>query len=157
MERCNTIGILWFLLRDCTEIHLLGSSTWHYLLCRDKAHTIQFTLLALICSIATFQPRFREPFLRPVRAATFGCLAVSFMVPLIHGVYRNGWIIQKQQMGIIWVLVTLVLVNRLSPTNTCVLEKLGSRNKPLDHSPDYEIRQHAFRAQMVSGETYDLS
>lgn len=31
------------------------------------------------------------------------------MVPVFHGIYRNGWLMQKQQMGINWVLITLVL------------------------------------------------
>ena len=32
---------------------------------------IKSSVLAVICSLATFQPRFRDPYLRPVRAATF--------------------------------------------------------------------------------------
>ncbi|KAG4428631.1 hypothetical protein IFR05_015887 [Cadophora sp. M221] len=31
------------------------------------------------------------------------------MAPVLHGIYRNGWHTQNQQMGITWVLVTLVL------------------------------------------------
>lgn len=67
------------------------------------------SVLAVACSIATFQPRFRQPFLRPVRAATFGSLAFLTMLPVLHGVYRNGWKTQNQQMGITWVLITLAL------------------------------------------------
>ena len=31
------------------------------------------------------------------------------MVPVLHGVYKNGWYTQNQQMGITWVLITLAL------------------------------------------------
>ena len=31
------------------------------------------------------------------------------MVPVIHGVYRYGWQVQKQRMGVVWVLLTLAL------------------------------------------------
>jgi len=65
--------------------------------------------LAIACSITTFQPRFREAQLRPARAATFGSLAICTMVPVIHGISRYGWQIQRQRMGIFWVFLTLVL------------------------------------------------
>jgi adiponectin receptor len=75
----------------------------------DEADSEKLSVLAVACSISTFQPRFREPFLRPLRAVTFGSLAFFTMVPVVHGVYENGWEIQKQQMGINWVLGTLFL------------------------------------------------
>ena len=31
------------------------------------------------------------------------------MVPIFHGVYRYGWNVQSQRMGISWVMITLVL------------------------------------------------
>ncbi|KAA8576502.1 hypothetical protein EYC84_006613 [Monilinia fructicola] len=68
-----------------------------------------FSLLAIACSISTFQPHFRDPYLRPVRAATFGSLAVFTMVPVIHGAIVYGWQTQNQRMGITWVLITLIL------------------------------------------------
>jgi adiponectin receptor len=70
---------------------------------------IKLSVLAVICSLATFQPRFRNPYLRPVRAATFGSLAIFIMVPVLHGLHKYGWNIQRQRMGVVWVLVTLVL------------------------------------------------
>jgi len=70
---------------------------------------IKSSVLAVICSLATFQPRFRDPYLRPVRAATFGSLAIFTMVPVVHGLHKYGWDIQRQRMGVVWVLVTLVL------------------------------------------------
>lgn len=69
----------------------------------------KLSLLAIACSISTFQPHFRDPYLRPVRAATFGSLAVFTMVPVIHGASIYGWQIQDQRMGISWVLATLTL------------------------------------------------
>ncbi|TGO18108.1 hypothetical protein BTUL_0012g00520 [Botrytis tulipae] len=67
------------------------------------------SLLAVACSISTFQPHFRDPFLRPVRAATFGSLAVVTMVPVVHGATVYGWQVQNQRMGITWVSITLML------------------------------------------------
>ncbi|KAH9221640.1 hemolysin-III related-domain-containing protein [Leptodontidium sp. 2 PMI_412] len=74
-----------------------------------NAYWTMLSILAAICSISTFHSRFQEPFLRPVRAATFGSLGLFTMVPVLHGVYRNGWYTQNQQMGITWVLITLAL------------------------------------------------
>jgi adiponectin receptor len=31
------------------------------------------------------------------------------MVPVLHGLHKYGWDIQRQRMGVVWVLVTLVL------------------------------------------------
>jgi len=62
-----------------------------------------------MCSKTTFRPHFRQPFLRPVRAATFGSLALCTLMPIIHGVYVYGWQLQNQRMGISWVLLTLFL------------------------------------------------
>ncbi|KAF5878518.1 putative hemolysin-iii channel protein [Botrytis fragariae] len=70
---------------------------------------IVLSLLAVVCSVSTFQPHFRDPFLRPVRAATFGSLAVVTMVPVVHGATVYGWQVQNQRMGITWVLITLML------------------------------------------------
>ncbi len=67
------------------------------------------SVLAVICSISTFQPRFQDPYMRPVRAATFGSLAIFTMVPVLHGIYKYGWNIQSQRMGVVWVVRTLVL------------------------------------------------
>lgn len=75
----------------------------------SKTNMRKFSLLAIACSISTFQPHFRDPYLRPVRAATFGSLAVFTMVPVIHGAIVYGWQTQNQRMGITWVLITLIL------------------------------------------------
>jgi adiponectin receptor len=69
----------------------------------------KLSFLAVLCSLSTFQPRFRGPYLRPVRAATFGSLAVFTMVPVLHGIHKYGWNIQSQRMGIVWTLITLIL------------------------------------------------
>jgi len=69
----------------------------------------KLSMLAAICSLSTFQPRFRDPYLRPVRAATFGSLGIFTMVPVLHGLYKYGWNTQSQRMGVVWVVQTLVL------------------------------------------------
>ncbi|PMD40096.1 hemolysin-III channel protein-like protein Izh2 [Hyaloscypha variabilis F] len=75
----------------------------------QKAYSILLSVLAVLCSMSTFQPRFRDPYLRPVRAATFGSLAIFTMVPVLHGISKYGWQVQSQRMGVVWVLVTLAL------------------------------------------------
>ncbi|KAK8911391.1 hypothetical protein QC760_000427 [Botrytis cinerea] len=92
------------------------------------------SLLAVACSVSTFQPHFRDPFLRPVRAATFGSLAVVTMVPVVHGATIYGWRVQNQRMGITWVLITLML-NVLGATAYAI--KVRKRTKLLwrDYSP----------------------
>jgi adiponectin receptor len=62
-----------------------------------------------MCSFITFQPRFSDPFLRPLRAATFGSLAFSSIIPMIHGIIKYGWELQSQRMDPKWVLITLCL------------------------------------------------
>ncbi|KAM3070914.1 hypothetical protein ACMFMG_009826 [Clarireedia jacksonii] len=81
--------------------------------CDSASHRIFYwiflSMLAIACSVSTFQPRFRDPYLRPIRAATFGSLALFTMVPVIHGAAKHGWEVQNQRMGITWVLMTLLL------------------------------------------------
>lgn len=67
------------------------------------------SFLALCCSIFTFQPTFNEPHLRPLRAATFGMLALSTFIPVVHGIARYGCERQNQRLALQWVLATLVL------------------------------------------------
>jgi adiponectin receptor len=31
------------------------------------------------------------------------------MDPVVHGIYKYGWDIQSQRMGVVWVVITLVL------------------------------------------------
>jgi adiponectin receptor len=75
----------------------------------DLQISIQLSAFAIACSIVTFQPRFSDPFLRPIRAVTFGSLAFSSIIPVIHGIIKYGWDLQSQRMGLKWVLVTLGL------------------------------------------------
>jgi len=75
----------------------------------QRTYSTLLSVLAVTCSMSTFQPRFCDPYLRPVRAATFGSLAIFTMVPVVHGIYKYGWDIQSQRMGVVWVVITLVL------------------------------------------------
>ncbi|KUJ22473.1 HlyIII-domain-containing protein [Mollisia scopiformis] len=74
-----------------------------------NAYWTLLSVLAVICSISTFQPHFRGPYLRFVRAGTFGSLAIFTMVPVFHGTFKYGWAVQNQQMGVSWVITTLVV------------------------------------------------
>lgn len=80
-------------------------------ICDLKLQVIYWALVsffAIICSIFTFQPRFNEPHLRPLRAATFGSLAMSTFIPVIHGIVVYGYTVQNQRLVLQWVLATLV-------------------------------------------------
>lgn len=66
------------------------------------------SLLALCCSIATFQPQFSNPHLRPLRAATFGCLALSTFIPVFHGLFKYGFEVQQRRIALRWILLTLL-------------------------------------------------
>ncbi|KAE9367450.1 hemolysin-III channel protein-like protein Izh2 [Stipitochalara longipes BDJ] len=80
--------------------------------CDKTLQWVYWSLLsafAILCSIFTFQPRFSDPFLRPLRAATFGSLAFLSIIPMIHGIIKYGWALQSQRMDLKWVLVTLGL------------------------------------------------
>ena len=71
--------------------------------------SIQLSVFAIICSTVTFQPRFSDPFLRPLRATTFGSLAFSSIIPMVHGIIKYGWTLQSRRMGLNWILITLGL------------------------------------------------
>lgn len=106
----------------------------------EKANSRKLSLLAVACSVSTFQPHFRDPFLRPVRAATFGSLAVVTMVPVVHGATVYGWQVQNQRMGITWVLITLML-NVLGATAYAIKVRKGIKffeeiTVPCKISPD---------------------
>lgn len=80
--------------------------------CDKKLQLAYWSLLsafAIACSVVTMQPRFSDPFLRPIRAATFGSLAFSSIIPVVHGIIKYGWALQSQRMGLKWVLATLGL------------------------------------------------
>jgi adiponectin receptor len=104
----HSYPLLRFLLRLCLAKSVLGAGKKpKTTLLRVLIEKLSF--LAVLCSLSTFQPRFRDPYLRPVRAATFGSLAIFTMVPVLHGIHKYGWNIQSQRMGIVWTLITLVL------------------------------------------------
>lgn len=79
--------------------------------CSRKLRIVYWTLtsfLATCCSIVTFLPKFSQPHLRPLRAATFGSLALSTFIPVVHGFIDYGRT-QYYRIGFPWVIATLVL------------------------------------------------
>lgn len=73
---------------------------------------MQISLLATLCSIATFEPRFRTPAFRTYRAAMYASLGLSGLVPVAHGIMLHGLKEQRCRMGLDWLLLT-ALVNLL--------------------------------------------
>jgi adiponectin receptor len=85
---------------------------YYSFICDPQIQLIHWTLttvLALCCSIATFQPRFSEPHLRPLRAGTFSSLALSTFIPVFHGIIKYGYLAQRERICLSWVLLTLAL------------------------------------------------
>ncbi|KAK4446570.1 hemolysin-III related-domain-containing protein [Podospora aff. communis PSN243] len=72
------------------------------------AYWFMTTSLALLCSVITFKPQFSDPHLRPFRAATFGCLALSTFIPVSHGLVKYGYETHSQRIGLRWILLTLL-------------------------------------------------
>ncbi|KAK0725143.1 hemolysin-III related-domain-containing protein [Lasiosphaeris hirsuta] len=66
------------------------------------------SFLALCCSIFTFQPHFSDPHLRPLRTATFGSLALSTFIPVVHGLVKYDFALQYQRIALPWILLTLL-------------------------------------------------
>ncbi|CAJ2507119.1 Uu.00g083050.m01.CDS01 [Anthostomella pinea] len=67
------------------------------------------TLLAALCSLATFHPSIGGPHLGHVRAIIFGAFGFgSFIVPIVHGVLRFGLAEQRRRMGLGWIALTAV-------------------------------------------------
>lgn len=75
----------------------------------QKTYWCLTTTFALLCSVVTFQPRFSDPHLRPLRAATFGSLAMTTFIPVVHGGVRYGWELQAERIALRWIVATLVL------------------------------------------------
>ncbi|KAF8866411.1 putative membrane protein [Acephala macrosclerotiorum] len=74
-----------------------------------NAYWTLLSVLAVICSISTFQPHFCGSCVSFIRAGTFGSLGIFTMLPVAHGTLRYGWHVQNQQMGVTWVIITLVV------------------------------------------------
>ncbi|KAI1505730.1 hemolysin-III channel protein-like protein Izh2 [Biscogniauxia marginata] len=68
---------------------------------------ITTTVLAVLCSVATFHPSIGGPHLGHVRAVLFGAFGFgSFLVPITHGVLKFGLVEQSQQIGLNWIGLT---------------------------------------------------
>lgn len=84
----------------------------YYAFCAPHLQTTYWcltTTFALLCSVVTFQPRFSDPHLRPLRAATFGSLAMTTFIPVVHGLVKYGWATQSERIALRWIVTTLVL------------------------------------------------
>ena len=62
----------------------------------------KISILALSCTVATLNPRFRKPTLRPYRAAMYSGLGLSAIIFITHGIANFGWTIQSQRMSLGW-------------------------------------------------------
>jgi len=86
-------------------------------------HWSLITFLGVCCSVCTFQPRFSDPHLRPLRAATFGSFALSTFIPVIHGLLKYGYETHRQRISLRYILLTL-LFNSIGAT--AYATKVGS-------------------------------
>ncbi|KAB8302619.1 hypothetical protein EYC80_005989 [Monilinia laxa] len=110
------------------------------------------SLSAIACSISTFQPRFRDPYLRPVRAATFGSLAVFTMVPVIHGAIVYGWRTQNQPYAMKRMSIPLFGYRQNQPRHDMIAFFTVHDIQGLHFGPDFRPRSLCF---MKSRDFYD--
>lgn len=66
---------------------------------------MQVSVLAIICTILTLNPRFRTPAWRAFRSAMYSGLGLSFLVPIIHGLVKFGLKTQMWRMSLDWMLL----------------------------------------------------
>lgn len=66
------------------------------------------TVLAALCSLATFHPNIGGPRLGHARAVLFAAFgAGSFLVPIVHGVWTYGWAETSRRVGLPWIGLTV--------------------------------------------------
>ncbi|KAK7994934.1 hypothetical protein PG990_013707 [Apiospora arundinis] len=66
------------------------------------------TVLAALCSLATFHPNIGGPRLGHARAVLFAAFgAGSFLVPIAHGVWAYGWAEASRRVGLPWIGLTV--------------------------------------------------
>jgi adiponectin receptor len=73
------------------------SDTWLMI-----SYLIQVTILAAACFYITVNPRFRQPKLRPYRAAMYTGLGFSALIFITHGLVIHGWEVQNRRMSLSW-------------------------------------------------------
>ncbi|KAI1335279.1 hemolysin-III channel protein-like protein Izh2 [Xylariaceae sp. FL0016] len=67
------------------------------------------TVLAGLCSLATFHPSIGGPHLGHVRAMLFGAFGFgSFLAPIAHGVLKYGSAEQHERIGLSWIGLTAI-------------------------------------------------
>ncbi|KAK8029658.1 hemolysin-III channel protein-like protein Izh2 [Apiospora rasikravindrae] len=81
-------------------MHISGAAT---------TYGLATTLLAVLCSLATFHPGIGGPRLGPARAVLFAAFGVgSFLVPVGQGALAHGWAEQGRRLGLPWIGVTVL-------------------------------------------------
>ena len=93
-----------------TAIGICGTSTapWYarYYVSKIifKTNVAQATIAGLSCVFFTMQPRFRTPAFRTMRSLSFSLLGLSAFIPVMHGIFINGWEVQNGRMSITYFL-----------------------------------------------------
>lgn len=59
--------------------------------------------------MVTFMPAFHKPATKLLRASTFGGLALSTLLTVIHGLAKHGWASQSQRFPMFAIGLTIVL------------------------------------------------
>ena len=68
----------------------------------QKIYWSNVSILATLCVVATLHPKFRNPTLRPYRAAMYAGLGLSAVVFVVHGILLHGWTVQNRRMSVDW-------------------------------------------------------
>ncbi|KAF2190190.1 HlyIII-domain-containing protein [Zopfia rhizophila CBS 207.26] len=60
------------------------------------------SVLAALCVYVTLNASFRLPKYRPYRTLMYSGLGLSFIIPIVHGVFKFGWETQVWRMSLDW-------------------------------------------------------
>ena len=78
----------------------------------SKSDNLQASISACACGTVTLKPNFRGPGSKAFHSATFALLGLSAFIPVIHGIFLNGWVSHNRRMSITH-FIGLALLNEV--------------------------------------------
>ncbi|KAH8595165.1 mPR-like GPCR protein [Bisporella sp. PMI_857] len=94
------------------SFHIMSNHIYYGFYCDQNLQKLYWavvSILAVVCTIATFTPKFRHPTFRPYRTAMYAFLGLSSIVFITHGLIIYGWEVQNHRMSLLYMLITAML------------------------------------------------
>ncbi|GAB7342121.1 hypothetical protein MBLNU457_g0390t2 [Dothideomycetes sp. NU457] len=82
--------------------------TWYFEPGLRDLYWSLITFCAVLASIVTFTPAFIKPASKPLRVGTYGPLALSSLLSVVHGVNAHGWTEQSRRFPMWGIGLTIV-------------------------------------------------